>query len=111
MNIIGRKIRLLRHQRGWSQQDVALRLGLSIAAFSKIEAGVTDINLSRLEEIAVLFDLSVLQVMTLDDRTDQKFTGEIEILNRLWNQQSEELIDLQKRVIELHEQLRAKAVG
>jgi transcriptional regulator with XRE-family HTH domain len=48
---VGKNIRTLRHQRGWSQEDVANRLGISIPAFSKIETGVTDINLSRLEQI------------------------------------------------------------
>jgi transcriptional regulator with XRE-family HTH domain len=38
---VGMNIRTLRHQRGWSQEDVADRLGISIPAFSKIETGVT----------------------------------------------------------------------
>jgi len=99
MNTIGRKIRLLRHQRGWSQEDVAARLGLSIPAFSKIETAMTDINLTRLEQIAGLFDLSIIQM--LDEHGHQKFTGEIETMNRLLNEREAELIELQKKVIEL----------
>lgn len=110
MNIIGRKIRLLRHQKGWTQEDVAVRLGLSIPAFSKLEAGISDINLSRLEKIADLFDLSVIQLLKLDDHADQKFTEEIQIMTKLLSERGAELIDLQKKVIELYEQLRMKAV-
>jgi len=40
MNTLGKKIRLLRHQKGWSQEDVAKRLDISIPAFSKIETGI-----------------------------------------------------------------------
>ena len=56
MNTLGKKIRLLRHQKGWSQEDVAKRLDISIPAFSKIETGITDVNLSRLNQIAKLFN-------------------------------------------------------
>ena len=56
---VGKNIRTLRHQRGWSQEDVAHRLGISIPAFSKIETGVTDINLSRLEQIANIYEVNV----------------------------------------------------
>ncbi len=109
MNTIGRKIRLLRHHRGWSQEDIATQLGLSIPAFSKIETGVTDINLTRLEQIAGLFDLSIIQM--LDENDHQKFTNEIETMNRLLNERNAELISLQKKVIELYEELRATEVG
>ena len=58
MKTLGKKIRLLRHQRSWSQEDVAKQLDISIPAFSKIETGITDVNLSRLEQIATLFGMS-----------------------------------------------------
>ena len=63
MNTIGKKIRLLRHQQGWSQDDVAKKLGISIPAFSKIETGISDINLSRLEQIASLFGFSLVELL------------------------------------------------
>jgi transcriptional regulator with XRE-family HTH domain len=53
MQDLGRKIKLMRQQNGWSQGDVAKRLDISVPAFSKIETGVTDINLSRLEQIVI----------------------------------------------------------
>lgn len=37
MDKLGKAIRLLRHQKDWSQRDVAKRLDISIPAFSKIE--------------------------------------------------------------------------
>ncbi|WP_309367396.1 helix-turn-helix transcriptional regulator [Sphingobacterium sp.] len=33
MNKVGKKIRLIRQQKSWSQQDVAKKLGISIPAF------------------------------------------------------------------------------
>ena len=55
MQDLGKKIKMLRQQNGWSQGDVAKRLDISVPAFSKIETGVTDINLSRLEQIVTIF--------------------------------------------------------
>jgi len=98
---------LLRHQKGWSQEDVAKRLDISIPAFSKIETGITDINLSRLEQISTLFDMSVVQLLTFSDQEqDQKFVSELEVVNKKLTDRETEIIDLQKKVIELFEELR-----
>jgi transcriptional regulator with XRE-family HTH domain len=111
MKTLGKKIRLLRHQKGWSQEDVAKRLDISIPAFSKIETGITDINLSRLEQIATLFEMSVVQLLTLNDaEQDQKFISELENVNKKLMDRETEVIDLQKKVIELFEEIRQAKV-
>jgi len=111
MKALGKKIRLLRHQKGWSQEDVAKKLDISIPAFSKIETGITDINLSRLEQIAVLFDMTVVQLLTFNDsEQDQKFVNELETVNKKLLDRESEVIDLQKKVIELFEELRQARV-
>ena len=107
MKTLGKKIRLLRHQKGWRQEDVAKRLDISIPAFSKIETGITDINLSRLEQISNLFEMSVVQLLTFNDlESDQKFVNELEVVNKKLTDRETEIIDLQKKVIELFEELR-----
>jgi len=107
MKTLGKKIRLLRHQKGWSQEDVAKRLDISIPAFSKIETGITDINLSRLEQIATLFDMSVVQLLTFNDTEQElKMVNELETVNKKLMDRETEVIDLQKKVIELFEELR-----
>jgi transcriptional regulator with XRE-family HTH domain len=107
MKTLGKKIRLLRHQKGWSQEDVAKRLDISIPAFSKIETGITDVNLSRLEQIATLFEMSVVQLLTFNDADpDQKVVNELEAIHKKLMDRETEVIDLQKKVIELFEELR-----
>jgi transcriptional regulator with XRE-family HTH domain len=109
MKTLGKKIRLLRHQKGWSQEDVAKRLDISIPAFSKIETGITDINLSRLEQIATLFEMGVVQLLTFNEtEQDQKFASELETVHKRLNDRESEVIELQKKVIELFEELRHK---
>jgi transcriptional regulator with XRE-family HTH domain len=107
MKTLGKKIRLLRHQKGWSQEDVAKRLDISIPAFSKIETGITDINLSRLEQIATLFEMRVVQLLTFNEtEQDQKIITELENVHKRLNDRENEVIELQKKVIELFEELR-----
>jgi transcriptional regulator with XRE-family HTH domain len=111
MKSLGKKIRLLRHQKGWSQEDVAKRLDISIPAFSKIETGITDINLSRLEQISTLFEMSVVQLLTFNEsEQNQKFQNELETVNKKLMDREAEVIDLQKKVIELFEELRQSKV-
>ncbi|RYY07409.1 MAG: XRE family transcriptional regulator [Sphingobacteriaceae bacterium] len=107
MKSLGKKIRLLRHQKGWSQEDVAKQLDISIPAFSKIETGITDINLSRLEQISKLYEMSVVQLLTFNDvEQEQKSASEMEFIQKKLVEREAEMIDLQKKVIELYEELR-----
>ncbi len=107
MKALGKKIRLLRHQNGWSQEDVAKKLDISIPAFSKIETRKTDINLSRNEQISTMYDMTVVQLLTFNDEEhDQKFINELEVVNKKLIDRDAEVIDMQKKVIELFEELR-----
>ena len=104
MQTLGKKIRLLRHQKSWSHEDVAKQLGISIPAFSKIETGITDINLSRLEQISKLFDMTVVQLLNTHGAEDQDvYSVEVNTLTHKLREREVEIIDLQKKVIELYE--------
>jgi len=104
MNALGKKIRLLRHQKGWSQEDVAKRLDISIPAFSKIETGITDVNLSRLNQISKLFNLTVVQLLsTSDSEEDKEYVNEVNALTQKLQLRDGEVIELQKKVIDLYE--------
>lgn len=107
MNSIGKNIRQLRQKNGWSQGEVAKKLKISIPAFSKIETGITDINISRLDQIAKLFDVSTLQIISKD--TENLHSGsftEVNVLREKIAFQEDEIIGLQKKVIELYEEIR-----
>lgn len=107
MKLLGKKIRLLRHQRGWSQEDVSKQLDISIPAFSKIETGITDVNLSRLEQISALFDMSVVELLTYNDPEQEvKYASDLEVATKKLQERDAEVIDLQKKVIELYEEIR-----
>jgi transcriptional regulator with XRE-family HTH domain len=49
---VGRRIRLLRLQRGWSQQELADRLGISYQQLHKYENGSNSISAGRMADVA-----------------------------------------------------------
>lgn len=103
---IGKNIRTFRHQRGWSQEDVANRLGISIPAFSKIETGVTDINLSRLEQIANIYEVDVVQILAMDAEEVEQTPSNLSIVQKRLLEREAEIVNLQRKVILLYEELR-----
>jgi transcriptional regulator with XRE-family HTH domain len=105
---VGKSIRILRHQHGWSQEDIASRLGISIPAFSKIETGVTDVNLSRLEQIANIYEVSVVQLLNVDNEQAEPVPSHLNIMQKKLNDREAEIATLQRKVIELYEELRNK---
>jgi len=103
---VGKNIRTIRHQRGWSQEDVANRLGISIPAFSKIETGVTDINLSRLEQIANIYEVNVVNLLALDIEETEPQVSNLSIAQKKITDRETEIANLQRKVILLYEELR-----
>ncbi len=57
--LIKGKIRLLRLEKGWSQESVAAKLDMSLNGYGCIERGETNVSVPRLEQIALLHDLNI----------------------------------------------------
>ncbi len=107
MDILAKNIRALRQQYGWSQGDIAAKLGISVPAFSKIETGVTDVNLSRLEQIADVFSVPLVKLLDDDERqNDECQQEEVDIVVQKLSLRENEISALQKKVIILYEELR-----
>lgn len=107
---VGKNIRTFRHQRGWSQEDVANRLGISIPAFSKIETGVTDINLSRLEQIANIYEVNIVNLLSLEIEEQEPQVSNLNIAQKKIQDREAEIANLQRKVILLYEELRNRTV-
>lgn len=105
---VGENIRALRNEKGWSQEHVAGLLGISIPAYSKIENAVTDINLSRLEQIAALFEIDILNLFAPTDKVLQSVVVSKDS-QKIIAEMDGELVNLQRKVILLYEELRGKS--
>lgn len=60
---LSEKIRRLRKIRGFTQEQMAQKMDLSIRGYSKIELGETKLSVIRLFEIAELLDVSVHELL------------------------------------------------
>ena len=52
---IHEKIRILREEKQWSQEEFAAKIGLSVNGYRKIERGETRLNIPRLQQLADVF--------------------------------------------------------
>ena len=64
-----KKIRFIRQLKGWSQEEIANKLEMSVNGYGSIERGETDVKLSRLERIAHIFGMELLELLDLNEKT------------------------------------------
>jgi len=69
------KIKLIRQLKGWSQEETAERLSIAASTYGSIERGETDVNLSRLQQIAKIFEMDLLNLVAWDKGTTFNFIG------------------------------------
>ena len=65
--LIGNKIRKIRELRGYTEEYLAHRLGMSQNNFSKIELGKVALTLERIEEIAKVLDIDPIKLIEFDE--------------------------------------------
>lgn len=58
------KIRELRENHHLTQEEMALKLNLSTTGYAKIERGETRLNIPRLEQIAEILDVDIMEFMS-----------------------------------------------
>ena len=68
----GRIITALRKEKGWTQKDLAGRLYVSAAAVSKWERGLNYPDLSLMEPLAELLDISVSRLLGLEHESTEQ---------------------------------------
>jgi transcriptional regulator with XRE-family HTH domain len=64
---IANNIKNLREIKNLKQEYIAEKLGISQRAYSKIERGEVDVSFSRLEQIAKVLDINILDLIGFDE--------------------------------------------
>lgn len=62
------KIRVMREINQWSQEEMAEKLEMSANGYAKIERGQSSINLDKLKQIAEIFNIDIIDLLTKHDR-------------------------------------------
>jgi transcriptional regulator with XRE-family HTH domain len=100
------KLKILRSLRNEAPQKwVSDQMGITVAAYSKMESGQTDLNYSRLEQLSAIYGMTVAQL--LDPACDPlKFYTQMQIRweskERLFARE-QQAIDLRFKLIQLLE--------
>lgn len=66
MKEIGKKIRVVRQVKGFSQEYMAMRLGISQNAYSKMERGKIFMRPERIQRIAEIFEMPPTAIFLVD---------------------------------------------
>lgn len=102
MLLINDKLRKLRLENDFTQEKVAGMIHISVPAYSKMETGKTDLNFSRLKQLAEVYKITLVQL----------FSGPIvspeilELMRAKLLQKELEINLLRARLIELHQTLK-----
>ncbi|HOS84196.1 MAG TPA: helix-turn-helix transcriptional regulator [Bacteroidales bacterium] len=99
---LGERIREIRKLKKISQADIAAQLDISITAFSKIERGLTNISINRLEEIAQILGISIINLLfePIQENTIQS-QNELYIQLEKELEYSKELLKAKDEIIDL----------
>lgn len=62
------KIRKIRESKKWSQEEIASKLKISAGGYAKIERGETALTLTRLQQIADIFEMDILDLIQREDK-------------------------------------------
>jgi transcriptional regulator with XRE-family HTH domain len=62
------KIRFMREERNWSQDEMAAKLNMSLNGYSKIERGETKVHIPKLEQISDVLEMDVIELMALGEK-------------------------------------------
>ncbi len=60
----GAKIRMIRELRGFSQENMAVKLGITQASYSRMESNQTKLDTIMLEKLAKEFGVSVVDILS-----------------------------------------------
>jgi len=105
---IGNKLKALRLTHCLSQKVIADQLGISVPAYSKIESGLTDISFAKVQQIADIYKVSLIELLKIGEK-DAKNEQYPEIKRQL-DELTLKFNEQQKKMIQLYEIIRTQKV-
>lgn len=67
MGAVHTKIKKLREQNGYTQQEMADKMNMHVKTWQKIENGITKLDLDRLKQIAEILEVTTEDLINADD--------------------------------------------
>ncbi|MEX0813080.1 MAG: helix-turn-helix transcriptional regulator [Chitinophagales bacterium] len=116
---LGKKVRQIRELKGYSQEYMASKLGISQRAYSKLERDEIKLNWDKITEISQIFEIDPLDLVSFDDNLIfhnctnagkfKKFTNYNQIPEKLIEQYEKRISSLEEEVVFLRKLVGEKA--
>ena len=98
---IGHKIKKVRELRNFTQEYMATQLSLSQEGYSKIEADKTKVSLERIEQIAKVLNIDLLDLLNFDEKyVFNNFSSFQQNIKNEYGKSTEVEKELYERIIE-----------
>ena len=95
ISIAGVRIKELRTIAGMSQEELGRRVGVQRAAINKYEVGTfTNIPLSTIEKMSVLFDVSPTYIVWWDNTSSNPLSAETKVIKGVQTFYGKDAVDL-----------------
>jgi transcriptional regulator with XRE-family HTH domain len=104
----GAQIKVLRLKHWLTHKDCAKQLEISTKAFINIESGIVDVSMSRLQQIADFFEVSLGTMLATKPIVDETDAALFKELQDKLTDMDREVISLQRRLIMLYDLIRQK---
>lgn len=113
---IGKKINLLRMEKGYTQEDLAQLCAVSSAAVSKWERNQTYPDINTLPVLARIFNITIDELLNFEEQIDIKKIDQLvnEMVTKFQNESFEEAFAFCKKIIHTYpnsEMLKLKVAG
>ncbi|MEI7841019.1 MAG: helix-turn-helix transcriptional regulator [Methylococcaceae bacterium] len=97
---VNEKIRLVREAKGWTQEEVADKLQMSSNGYGDIERGATDPKLSRLLQLAELFEIKPSDLLEPNSQISNNVNSKVNRQRNSFYMNSSNEIETQKFIVE-----------
>ncbi|PRY21124.1 helix-turn-helix protein [Spirosoma oryzae] len=103
MSQVYANIKAIRTEKGLKQEDVAQKMGMAQSNYARLEKGLTQATIERLEQLADIFAIPVSSILSYETGTESG-NEDISYYINLCRKYEKQVDTLRKRVSELEEE-------
>ena len=73
--LVGERVRQLRREQGWTQDEISRRFGFNYKHYQRIEQGQQNLELATLNKLAEAFGIPIAELLVFDRLGPKKRTA------------------------------------
>ncbi|NID13363.1 helix-turn-helix domain-containing protein [Fibrivirga algicola] len=104
MSTIHETIKAIRTEKGLKQEEVASKLSMAQSNYARLEKGLTQVTVDRLEQLGNVFEMSIAAILSYEVGQQQPTREDIEYYINLCKKYEKQISTLKARITELEEE-------